>query len=219
VTPTPSAPSSADPNKGAAEAGENLDDPTTLPAPKAASKPLRIPVLPLGLALAVVALVAPSVVAFGTRQRRRALASGDAGRVHAAWATLADAAEDAGMALRAADSPRSAARRLVTSVPLTGTAAEAVTSLARAEERARYAPVAPSADEAAGLDASVRVVRRALLAAQPRWTRVRALVFPASAVRRLREGAAATSAAVERARTTVVSRVSGLFRRGRPRAA
>lgn len=208
-----------DPPKGASEANENLDTPATAPLPKAAGKPLRLPVLPLALALAVVALVAPSLVAFGTRQRRRVRASGDAARIHAAWAALADAAEDTGVTLRAADSPRAAARRLVAEVPLTGPAAEAVTALARAEERARYAPVAPTPEEAAGLDGSVRVVRRALLGARPPWVRVRATVFPASAVRRLHEAATRSSAAVERTRTASVSRVAGVFRRARTRAA
>jgi transglutaminase-like putative cysteine protease len=221
-TPTPNATQSAsptDPNKGAGEANEGLDDPTALPVPTAASKPFRVPLLPLAAALALVALVAPSAVAFGTRQRRRARASGDAGRVHAAWAALADAAEDAGLALRAADSPRAAVRRLVAEVPLTGTAAAAAVALGGAEERARYAPVAPTTQESAGLDASARAVRRSLLAAQPRWTRVRARAFPPSAVRRIRQGATRSSAAVERTRLMVVARLAGLVRRGRPRAA
>jgi hypothetical protein len=139
--------------------------------------------------------------------------------VHAAWAALADAAEDAGLALRAADSPRAAVRRLVAEVPLTGTAAAAAVALGGAEERARYAPVAPTTQESAGLDASARAVRRSLLAAQPRWTRVRARAFPPSAVRRIRQGATRSSAAVERTRLMVVARLAGLVRRGRPRAA
>jgi hypothetical protein len=103
--------------------------------------------------------------------------------------------------------------------PCTGPAAAAPADLARAEERARYARVAPSAAEAAGLDDAVRLVRRALLAARPRRARVQAMVFPASAVRRILEAASRSSAAVERRRIAWVTRVAALFRRRRARTA
>ena len=175
-----------------------------------------VPAMPLAAGVAVVALATPSVVAWGTRRRRRQRAGDHLGRIHAAWDTLADAAEDAGHPMRAADSPRGSARRLVASADLSGPVADAVLRLATAEERARYARSVQPVD---GLDAEVRSVRRAMVAALPRAARVRALVFPASALRRIREGLAAANVAVERRRDALNAKITGMFRRGRPREA
>lgn len=170
----------------------------------------RVPVLPLALALVVIALVAPSAAAWGTRRRRRTGATDHLGRIHAAWESLADAAEDAGYALRSADSPRGAARRLVAAASLTGEAADEVLRLAAAEERARYALTAPPAD---GLDAGVRTVRRSLLAALPARARLRATVFPASAVRRIFAATRSFGDTVDRTRTAARARLVALARR------
>ncbi|HEU0132233.1 MAG TPA: DUF3488 and transglutaminase-like domain-containing protein [Mycobacteriales bacterium] len=215
----PQDPQTKRPGHGRDEATENDEDAATPPAPGARGNgaPLRLPLLPTALVLALVVLVTPTLVAEGTRRRRRGRATDGQGRIHAAWATLADAAEDTGHPLRAADSPRAAARRLVAAASLEGEAADAVTALARAEERARYAPVSPDAD---GLDAGLRTVRRALRGSQSRWARVRSTVFPASSVRRIRTATHDTAAALERARTAATERVAAVvLRRRRARTA
>jgi transglutaminase-like putative cysteine protease len=170
------------------------------------------PLVPLGSAVALVVLLAPSTTGLLVRRRRRSRARDHVGRIHAAWATFADAAEDAGYPLRAADSPRAAARRLVELASLTGSPAEEVARLAAAEERARYARSAPPVD---GLDGSVRTVRRALRASLPRVTRARSVAFPASALRRIGEGTRQAGETVDRTRTRIRTALLGLVRRKR----
>lgn len=151
--------------------------------------------------LGVLALLSvPSLVAWAARRRRRRLAVDAAGRTHAAWATLGDAALDAGYPLRSSDSPRGSARRLVTAAGLPEQVAAEVERLATAEERARYARTAPAVD---GLEASARTVRHALLATLPRWRRLVATVLPASSLRRMRSWVDAATGAVERSREVV----------------
>jgi transglutaminase-like putative cysteine protease len=174
-----------------------------------------IPVLPLALAVAVVLLLTPSLVGVGVRRRRRSAAADHVGRTHAAWAALADAAEDSGRALRSSDSPRAAGRRLVADAALTGEPAAEVLRLAQAEERARYAR---SADPVEGLDGGVRTVRRALIGGLPRVARVRAVVFPASSLRRIAAAGRSAGAAADRARTAFWRGAGALVRR-RARAA
>jgi transglutaminase-like putative cysteine protease len=225
VTPTPTP--SADPSAGPATATPS-GDPRQLPEqeddPAAALPPGQqpggsdggVPVLPLALLVVLVAAATPSVVAWATARRRRSVAGDHLARIHAAWASLADAAEDAGHPLRAADSPRGAARRLVAAAGLVGPAADEVTRLATAEERARYALSAPPAD---GLEAGARAVRKALLAGLPGRARVRATVFPPSAVRRIVEGVRAVGEWVDRSRDAVRARLVRLVRRQRPKTA
>ena len=170
----------------------------------------------LGLLGVLAVLAIPSLVGYVARRRRRVGAGDPAARTHAAWDALADAAEDAGYPLRDCDSPRASARRLVTAAGLTGVTADEVARLASAEERARYARSAPPVD---GLEASAKAVRKALLDGMSRWGRVRAVVFPASSLRRIREGYGSAIEAMERSRTAVSGRLSALVRRGRPAAA
>lgn len=210
---TPSAEPSAAPTGSANPAPPNLpDDPDDAPANPAASggDDGGVPVVPLALGGVALLAATPALVGAGTRRRRRGVAGDGAGRIHAAWESLADAAEDAGYALREADSPRGAARRLVAAASLSGPVADEVRRLATAEERARYARTVPSAD---GLDDSVRGVRKAMIAALPRWSRLRATVFPASSVRRITEAARAAGDAVDRARTRSRMKVLSLVRR------
>jgi hypothetical protein len=110
----------------------------------------------------------------------------DADRVHAAWAAMADDAEDAGFALRAADTPRSAGAWLIATAQLSQTAGDEVRTLARAEERARYARACP---DPSGLDATVVAIRKALVANAPWGRRLRILMLPTSTLRQAREGA------------------------------
>jgi len=162
----------------------------------------------------VLLLAVPSVVGYVARRRRRTHAVDQAAVTHAAWETLADAAEDSGYPLRSSDSPRTSARRLVAAAGLSGSVADEVTRLASAEERARYARSAPAVD---GLDASARQVRKALLATLSRWRRVRAVVLPASSTRRMREAFDGVSRGMDRSRTAVRARLAALVRR-RPAA-
>jgi transglutaminase-like putative cysteine protease len=97
----------------------------------------------------------------------------------AAWAELRADAIDYGVDWRAAESPRAVARRLARQLNLGGTAADALTRIAMAEERARYAP-APGPTET--LRADSRLMRQTFAAAADRWTRIRARFFPPSAL-------------------------------------
>lgn len=174
-----------------------------------------LPLVPVGAGAAALALATPTFVAWGTRRRRRRPVGDHVGRIHAAWESLADAAEDAGHPLRAADSPRGAARRLVASAALTGPVADEVLRLAAAEERARYARTVAPVD---GLDGGVRSVRKAMIAALPNVARARATVFPASAMRRIRAGLATASTTADRLRDRIRAKAAGLVRR-RPKPA
>jgi hypothetical protein len=165
--------------------------------------------LALGVLAVALLLSVPSLVGWAGRRRRRSRASDDAGRTHAAWDALADAAEDAGFPMRPSESPRAAARRLVTASGLYGTVADEVGRLATAEERARYARTAPAVD---GLDAAARSVRKALLASLPAWRRVRALVVPASSTRRIREAYGSLIERLDRSRTAIRTRAGALVR-------
>jgi transglutaminase-like putative cysteine protease len=213
ATPTPSASARTNPNQRPVPE----DDPVGTAADPAAGRRDNggVPVLPLVLALALCAAATPSVVAYGTRRHRRRAAGDHLGRIHVAWAELADAAEDAGWAMRAADSPRAAGRRLVADGSLVAPAAEEVSRLALAEERARYARTAQPVD---GLEASVVLVRRALRASLPRGARVRSVVFPASSLRRITSAARDFSEWVDRRRTAFWRRAGEIVRR-RPRTA
>jgi transglutaminase-like putative cysteine protease len=210
---------SAAPSASASRRPNGLPDPDTDATDPLAGQANKdnggVPVLPLAFALAAVMLAAPTVVGAVTRRRRRTRAVDHVARIHAAWEALADAAEDAGHPLRAADSPRGSARRLVAGAALTGAAADEVLRLATAEERARYARSVAPAD---GLEAGVRSVRRALLAGLPNVARARATVFPASSVRRILDAFRSAADAVDRLRARVRTTLWGLVRR-RPRAA
>ncbi|MFJ7154765.1 transglutaminaseTgpA domain-containing protein [Streptomyces sp. NPDC101118] len=157
---------------GQAQAGAGADDdgPTwgqVALLSGAALLMLAIPVLP---------------VLWRSRVRRRRLASGDPLE---AWRELGDAAWDVGVEPDGALSPRGAARRIVALGRLDGEAEQGVLRLAGAVERSLYAPPAagPGDAGAAGAAEDVLRARAALLAGVGRWSRLRALVAPRSAVR------------------------------------
>lgn len=150
-------------------------------APKA-TKP-GAPVWPL-VVLAVLALLAlPVTVRRVGSLRRWGRASSDAAVAHAAWDELRVEALDFGLPWRHGESPRATAGRLTGDVTLDEPAGRALTRLALAEERARYArtPVAGST-----LREDVRLVRAAFAAGASRRARLRARVFPPSAAAALR---------------------------------
>jgi hypothetical protein len=152
--------------------------------------------LVLGATVGLLAAAAPATTRQTVRWRRRRAAYNPVAMANAAWADLADDAEDLGFPMRGSDSPRRAAARLLADAELTGLPAEALTMLGRAEERARYAPTPPSPE---GLAEEVRAVRGALAAGQGWPVRLRALILPASTLRRARAGTrTASSRAADR---------------------
>ena len=88
-------------------------------------------------ATAAVALITPAVFRLVLRRWRWMRADDDAGRAHAAWREFHDDLADFGLTSRPSEPPRSLAARVTTT--LAEPAAEAVTRLALAEERASYA--------------------------------------------------------------------------------
>jgi hypothetical protein len=112
-------------------------------------------------------------------------AEDDAGRAHAAWREFHDDLADFGMTSRPSEPPRTLAARVTTT--LTEPAAEAVTRLALAEERASYA--ARPADSQ-NLRRDGIAARRGLAASARPAARWRAAVFPASMMTALGEAAA-----------------------------
>jgi hypothetical protein len=146
--------------------------------------------LAIGISLLIVLLLTwPALTRQLTRRRRWLAAAGDAGLAEAAWRELTDDVADLGMPCAPGETPRTVVGRVSRQARLDPAAAEALSRIAAAEERARYArlPV-----PGAGLAADVRTVRRAAAASVTRGQRFRAVLLPAStlaAARRLLERA------------------------------
>ncbi|MER7761192.1 DUF3488 and transglutaminase-like domain-containing protein [Streptomyces sp. NPDC097619] len=102
------------------------------------------------------------------------------GGVMPVWQELTDAAWDVGIPPDEALSPRRAAERIVREGRLDGEHAAAVHRVAGAVERHLYAPTAPGVS---GLREDVLLARAGLLAGVGRRARLRARLFPRSAVR------------------------------------
>jgi len=126
-------------------------------------------------ATAAVALITPAVFRLVLRRWRWMRADDDAGRAHAAWREFHDDLADFGVTSRPSEPPRTLAARVTTT--LAEPAAEAVTRLALAEERASYA-ARPTGSQNLRRDGTA--ARRGLAANARRSTRWRATVFPAS---------------------------------------
>ena len=99
---------------------------------------------------------------------------------HAAWAELRDDLADHGAPSLPSDSPRAVAARAGTRLAFDLPARDALSRIAMAEERARYAP-APS--DGSMLRSDSFTVRRAIATAVPRGARWRARLLPLSVVR------------------------------------
>jgi transglutaminase-like putative cysteine protease len=136
-------------------------------------------------ATAAVALITPAVFRLVLRRWRWMRADDDAGRAHAAWREFHDDLADFGVTSRPSEPPRTLAARVTTT--LAEPAAEAVTRLALAEERASYA-ARPTGSQNLRRDGTA--ARRGLAANARRSTRWRATVFPASMMTALGEAAA-----------------------------
>jgi transglutaminase-like putative cysteine protease len=144
----------------------------------------HLPITWLVVALLVVLLLlTPAGLRRLTRARRWARARSDLAIAHAAWDELRADAADHRLSWPASETPRSTARRLVSSLELDEAAAQALTRLSRAEERARYAPDVPPSPSARE---DVRVLRAAFGVRAGRGVRWRARLFPPSALAALR---------------------------------
>jgi hypothetical protein len=134
--------------------------------------------LAIGIPAALFLLIAwPALTRLLTRRRRWLRASGDAAMADAAWRELTDDLEDYGLGGMPGETPRAVARRVTREARLDETATTAVSRLAAAEERARYARLP---DPGTGLKVAVVTVRRAVAASVPRQQRLRARLLPAS---------------------------------------
>jgi transglutaminase-like putative cysteine protease len=197
----PGSPGSAQnplPTGGTAAGGEPTPGATTIPghrtdtladqraAPQVAPAEdgSRLPIGWLLAALAVVLLLlTPAALRRVSRAHRWARAKSDVAVAHAAWDELRADAADHRLEWPASETPRSTARRLTETLALEETAAEALTRLARAEERARYATQAAPATT---LRDDTGLVRAAFRAGAGRRVRWRARLFPPSATATLR---------------------------------
>jgi transglutaminase-like putative cysteine protease len=181
VQPTPS----ASPGLAAGQRPRELPD--RAPGAGAANAGADENRLPVGWLLAatgvILALAVPAVVRRLTRRRRWRTAKDAYGAATAAWLELRDDVLDHGLAWTASESPRAVVRRLGERFDGDGPAAKALAGIARAEERARYAP-AP--DPGARLRADGRLVRQALARSVGRGARLRARLVPSSTVLALR---------------------------------
>ncbi|WP_283133591.1 transglutaminase TgpA family protein [Rhizohabitans arisaemae] len=188
---------SAAPTPGSADNRENRD-------PDALNRPVGAPVaVDEGLGAwawagaGVLATAAVLLLPAGARVAQRALrrrrvrrqAPGSPAMVVTVWAELSDTLTDLGIPRLGSESPRSLARRLAercTGRSPAADPAEALERIARAQERLRYAPSLPADLTGQRLDADLRTVRSALLAAAGRAERFRARFAPPSVLRRLR---------------------------------
>ena len=182
TTPTTSP---SDRNRAAAALGQRLGFPAgavgvggTVPVPSAPLSPWAV----FGLCVAgllVISAAAPVTARLAIRRRRwqRGARGGDTAMAHAAWREFRDDLVDYGAGYLPSESPRAAAARAAAEFGLTEPAVTALRRIALAEERARYAA---RPDSGMGLRHDSAVVRRAIAAAVPRWTRWRARLMPAS---------------------------------------
>jgi transglutaminase-like putative cysteine protease len=104
---------------------------------------------------------------------------------HEAWAELLDTMIDYGVLVDPAETPRATAGRLRATPQLAPSGHGQTTVLARAEERARYAPTPVRPDN---LDEAVRQARQAFAERATRWQRLSAALFPRSVLLRWRLG-------------------------------
>jgi len=179
--PTPSAPfpGAVRPSSGRSRGGlgPGLKKPGGggVAGPRRASSPL--PVALLAAVVLALAAVTPWAARFFIRRRRWFRAADDAGRAHAAWLEFRDDLADHRVTCRVSESPRALAHRLGVSLGFGPAEREALERIARAEERACYAP-APLAS--AQLRGDVTTVRRAMARSGGLRARSVAIVLPAS---------------------------------------
>jgi transglutaminase-like putative cysteine protease len=115
-----------------------------------------------------------------TRRRRWLTAASDRAVAAAAWRELLDDLEDFGVSREPGETPRAMARRIRREAKLNQAAADALSRIVTAAERAQYARLA---GPASGLPEDVLAVRRALAASVPAGQRIRAWLLPASTLK------------------------------------
>jgi transglutaminase-like putative cysteine protease len=133
--------------------------------------------------LLVLLAITPRVLRSAVRHRRWRTATGDSALAHAAWREFRDDLSDHGIAWCRSESPRAVAARVGATLHLPPEARQALSRLAAAEERARYA-TQPAAS--ATLRQDVTAVRRAIARETEPGVRWRAKLIPASALSPLR---------------------------------
>jgi transglutaminase-like putative cysteine protease len=148
-----------------------------------------------------------------TAETAEAAEAADASMANAAWTQLRIDAIDYGLPWRAGESPRAAARRISEHLGLDAVATDSLTRIARAEERARYAP-SPASPET--LRADSRLVREAFARVASPRTRWRARLAPPSALTAFRHASGRVLDAFDLF-DVLGSRVGGLLRRTRDR--
>jgi hypothetical protein len=150
-------------------------------SPASASNQSRGPILAVEIALALLALLAaaPATARAVIRARRWRAAADDPGLVDAAWLELCANLDDFEIPRLASDSPRTVAARVRSRTEGDEPAHEAVARIAAVVEQTYYgtSPAAPGA-----IRADVKAVRQALVRAADWRTRIRASVFPPSAL-------------------------------------
>jgi transglutaminase-like putative cysteine protease len=206
VAPAPTAPTT-----GAAPRADRAGEAVPEASPDRPATEALLPVLAAaGLALLVAAVLGAPAMVRGL-QRRRRLTEGTAG---ALWDELTASAQDLGVRLHPARTPRQTAGELVALLSKAGAGAaavEAVHRLARAEEAASYGRGGGSGHRAAHPDSApaLRAVRRAMQRCVSRRGRLLARWWPAS----LMSGAGARLAERGRLRLSALAPVR---RTGRP---
>jgi hypothetical protein len=141
---------------------------------------------PIGLvvlAVLAVLLLAPRAIRSVTRRLRWLRAADPVSRAHAAWREIRDDLADHRLTCQLSESPRALVVRVSQVLHLAGPQHDALTRIARAEERATYAS---SPGQTGTLRADVTEVRHAIAKASPMSARVAALLMPASALAPIR---------------------------------
>jgi transglutaminase-like putative cysteine protease len=131
----------------------------------------------LGIAAFLIAALLTPVTVRVMVRRRRLQTTGDAALAHAAWREFCDNLADYGFGYRASETPRAVSRRIATTLRLDLAASGAVTRIAGAEERARYA----AAPLGSGTLRDDTAAIRQALSREASWpVRVRAWLLPRS---------------------------------------
>jgi len=180
ATPSPSA-GAATPGSAAGKSGA-LPKLLHLGGPAGGRTPgggTSVPVGPLVAVVAGLVLITPRSVRSLTRRRRWLAATDDRKRAQAAWQELLDDLTDHKISWSPSESPRALASRVATELRLTPAQAGALTRIAHAAERARYAR---EPGDSATLREDIDLVRRAVAAGSGRPVRWYARLMPASAL-------------------------------------
>lgn len=188
ASPGATASPSVDPRIGALQAAEERArsgaDPAASPvAPVPLGSSRTWQVAGVFLLLLAGVLLTPVSAALG-RRRRRSAARDDHERLEANWTDLHERVGDLGIELGDGLTPRQVQTRLAAVASLPDSEHAALSRVALAVERSRYAP--PGSPRVA-VEGDLRVVLRAVAATRTRGARARALLYPPSGASRLAE--------------------------------